>query len=74
MSDKGIDTDNDAIRPSMGPLEEKLITTAFYRLSTACQREAIDARLALNAGGQSFLTRQRQPAARKPNNLTYKTK
>lgn len=39
----------------------------FHSLATSCQRDAVDARLALiNGGGQSFLSRQRQPALRKP--------
>jgi protein HOOK3 len=51
----------------MGPVEERLIVSAFYRLGLASQREALDGRLALLSGpGQSFLARQRQPAARKP--------
>ncbi|KAK9751797.1 HOOK domain [Popillia japonica] len=53
---------------SMKEHEEKLITSAFYRLSSSCHREAVDERLAvLSAGqGQSFLSRQRQPTPRKP--------
>lgn len=53
---------------SMKEVEERLLATAFYRLSFACQREAVDERLALlSAGqGQSFLSRQRQPTPRKP--------
>lgn len=59
------DIDLDA-RPAMGPVEEQLMASAFYRLSTSCHRDAMDARLALlNGAGQSFLNRQRQPAARK---------
>lgn len=55
---------------SMKESEEKLITSAFYRLSSSCHREAVDERLAvLSAGqGQSFLSRQRQPTPRKPVN------
>lgn len=53
--------------------EAKLIATAFYNLSLNCQREAVDARLALMSGqGQSFLARQRQPPARKPLNMNVK--
>lgn len=52
---------------SMGTMEERMITTAFYRLGGLLQREAADERLAvLAAQGQSFLARQRQPAPRKP--------
>lgn len=60
---------------SMKDTEERLLTTAFYRLSMACQREAVDERLALlSAGqGQSFLARQRQPTPRKPVQ-TFKSK
>lgn len=48
-------------------VEERLITTAFYKLGMTCHREAIDERLAvLSAGqGQSFLARQRQDTPRK---------
>lgn len=49
------------------------MATAYYRLSVACHRDAMEARLALlNGAGQSFLNRQRQPAARKalPNSGT----
>lgn len=60
---------------SMKEMEEKLLTTAFYRLGLTCQREAVDERLALlSAGqGQSFLARQRQPTPRKPVQ-TFKSK
>lgn len=35
-------------------------------LAVSCQRDVVDARLALiNGGGQSFLSRQRQPPTRK---------
>lgn len=63
-------------RTPMGPVEERLITTAFYRLGLACQREAVDSRLALLTGpGQSFLARQRQPPPRKPlTSMSQKTK
>lgn len=54
-------------RSGMSVMEERLITSAFYRLSMNCQREAVDSRLAMLGGsGQSFLARQRQPAPRKP--------
>uniref|UniRef100_A0A182MX01 Protein hook n=1 Tax=Anopheles culicifacies TaxID=139723 RepID=A0A182MX01_9DIPT len=59
-----------ASRPTMGQQEEQLIATAFYRLGMVCHREAVDARL-LSGPGQSFLARQRQPAARKPLNANY---
>lgn len=73
----GADIDLDAVtRPAMGPVEEQLMTSAFYRLSMSCHRDAMDARMALlNGAGQSFLNRQRQPAARKPQitaNSSYK--
>ncbi|XP_058126568.1 protein hook [Anopheles ziemanni] len=60
-------------RPPMGQQEEQLIATAFYRLGMACHREAVDARL-LSGPGQSFLARQRQPAARKPLNANFAKK
>ncbi|XP_022914746.1 protein hook [Onthophagus taurus] len=52
------------------PMEEKLIASAFYKLSSVCQREAVDERVALLSGvqGQSFLSRQRQPMPRKATN------
>lgn len=53
----------------MDAVEERLMATAYYRLSLSCHRDAMEARLALlNGAGQSFLNRQRQPAARKPQN------
>ncbi|XP_030766055.1 protein hook [Sitophilus oryzae] len=59
---------------SMGVLEERLVAAAFYKLGGLLQREAVDERLAvLNAQGQSFLARQRQPAPRKPQ-PRYKSK
>lgn len=53
---------------NMKETEEKLLTSAFYKLSLACQREAVDEKLALlsNGQGQSFLSRQRQATPRKP--------
>lgn len=64
------DSDSDGhqtMRSGMGIVEERLIASAFYRLSLNCHREAVDTRLALLSGtGQSFLARQRQPAPRKP--------
>lgn len=67
MLDKPQENSENVERPSMGPVEEKLMATAFYRLGLNCHREAVDGRLALLSGpGQSFLGRQRQPAARKP--------
>lgn len=66
-----LDADNnnaaeEPARPPIDSVEERLMATAFYRLSVACHRDAMEARLALlNGAGQSFLNRQRQPAARK---------
>lgn len=59
-------------RSGMSVMEERLITSAFYRLSMNCQREAVDSRLAMLGSGQSFLGRQRQPAPRKPLNAYKK--
>uniref|UniRef100_A0A1L8DCL3 Protein hook n=1 Tax=Nyssomyia neivai TaxID=330878 RepID=A0A1L8DCL3_9DIPT len=71
---KSTDTDGDARSSGMSQIEERLMTTAYHRLGIVCQREAIDARLALLSGsGQSFLARQRQPVPRKPA-ATFKTK
>ncbi|KXJ80579.1 hypothetical protein RP20_CCG024354 [Aedes albopictus] len=59
----------------MGVQEEQLIATAFYRLGMTCQREAVDSRLAMHSGpGNSFLSRQRQPAPRKPMNMQFAKK
>lgn len=56
--------------------EEKLMLSAFYRLSLNCHREAVDQRLAaLGQGqGQSFLARQRQPSSRRAGNPAYNSK
>lgn len=67
------DSEDTMPRSGMSVMEERLITSAFYRLSQNCQREAVDSRLALLSGsGQSFLARQRQPAPRKPLNAYKK--
>lgn len=59
----------------MGPVEERLMASAYYRIALSCHRDAMDARLAvLNGAGQSFLNRQRQPAARKPQIATQSYK
>ena len=72
LSEKTSDHDQDMSR-RMGPVEERLMATAFYRLGLACHRDAVDAKLSLmNGAGQSFLTRQRQPASRKP--VSFKSK
>lgn len=59
--------DSSIHHPHMKEIEQRLITTAFYKLGMTCHREAIDERLAvLSAGqGQSFLARQRQDIPRK---------
>lgn len=56
-------------------MEEKMMLTAFYRLSATCHKEAVDQRLAaISAGqGQSFLSRQRQPSSRRSYS-TYNSK
>lgn len=67
------DSQSGGRRNGMSVMEERLITSAFYRLSMNCQREAVDSRLAMLGGsGQSFLARQRQPAPRKPLNAYKK--
>lgn len=44
-------------------------------MSISCQRDVVDARLAIiNGGGQSFLSRQRQPTTRKPTLTNKRTK
>lgn len=50
----------------MSVAESKLIVAAFYRMAISTQRENVDSRLASLSQGQSFMARQRQPAARKP--------
>lgn len=68
-----VGAEREEARSGMSLMEEQLITSAFYRLSLNCQREAVDARLAMLGGsGQSFLARQRQPAPRKPLNAYKK--
>jgi protein HOOK3 len=50
----------------MSVAESKLIVAAFYRMSLSISRENVDSKLASLSQGQSFMSRQRQPAARKP--------
>lgn len=50
----------------MSVVESKLIAAAFYRMAMSAQRENVDSKLASLSQGQSFMARQRQPAARKP--------
>ncbi|KAG5898851.1 hypothetical protein JTB14_014278 [Gonioctena quinquepunctata] len=61
------DIDSSLRHPNMKELEERLLTTAYYKLGLNCHREAIEERLSvLSVGqGQSFLARQRQPTPRK---------
>lgn len=56
----------------MSVMESRLIASAFYRMALNSQREAVDSRLASLSQGQSFMARQRQPAPRKPINMTFK--
>lgn len=66
LSDKSPDSEVRS-SASMSQLEERLMASAYYNLGISCQRDAVDARVALlNSPGQSFLARQRQPAPRKP--------
>lgn len=57
-------------------MEEKVMITAVYHLSSNCHRETVDQHLAaLNSGqGQSFLARQRQPSARRMLHPPYNSK
>lgn len=72
LTEKSSDHEHETARP-MGPVEERLMAAAFYRLGLACHRDSVDAKLSLmNGAGQSFLTRQRQPAGRKA--VAYKPK
>jgi protein HOOK3 len=50
----------------MSITETKMIASAFYNMALSQQRENVDSKLASLSQGQSFLARQRQPAARKP--------
>lgn len=50
----------------MSVMESKLVVAAFYRMAMSQQRENVDSKLASLSQGQSFMARQRQPAARKP--------
>lgn len=50
----------------MSVMESKLVVAAFYRMAMTQQRENVDSKLASLSQGQSFMARQRQPAARKP--------
>lgn len=56
----------------MSVTESRMIASAFYRLALNSQRESVDSRLASLSQGQSFMARQRQPAPRKPLNMTFK--
>lgn len=72
LTEKSTEHEHETVRP-MEPVEERLMVTAFYRLGLACHRDSVDAKLSLmNGAGQSFLTRQRQPAGRK--SVAYKPK
>ncbi|CRL02394.1 CLUMA_CG015308, isoform A [Clunio marinus] len=54
----------------MSVVETRLIASAFYRMALNVQKESVDSRLASLSQGQSFMARQRQPAARK--NMNFK--
>lgn len=69
--------DNVAVEPPendcMSVMESRLLASAFYRMALNTQRETVDSKLASLSQGQSFMARQRQPAARKPiNTNTFK--
>lgn len=57
-------------------MEEKLMVSAFHHLGFSCHRETVDQRLAALGSGQSnsFLSRQRQPSARRTIHPTYNSK
>ncbi|XP_044016179.1 protein Hook homolog 3 [Aphidius gifuensis] len=57
-------------------MEEKLMISAFYNLGFSCHRDVVDQRLAAIGSGQgnSFLSRQRQPSARRTIHPTYNSK
>lgn len=50
---------------TMSVMESRLIASAFYKMALNVQRDSVDSRLASLSQGQSFMARQRQPAARK---------
>ncbi|XP_023290822.1 protein Hook homolog 3 [Orussus abietinus] len=60
----------------IGEMEEKSLISAFYHLGLSCHRGTMDQHLAaLNSSqGQSFLSRQRQPSARRTIHPPYNSK
>lgn len=63
-------------KTGMSEMEEHLMAVAYYKLGVNAQRDAVDAKLAMLMGqGQTFLSRQRQSAPRKPQTTsTFKSK
>lgn len=59
---------------NMSVMESRLIASAFYRMAMNVQRDTVDSRLASLSQGQSFMARQRQPAARKNLNVNMSFK
>lgn len=59
---------------NMSVMESRLIASAFYRMAMNVQRDTVDSRLASLSQGQSFMARQRQPAARKNINVNMNFK
>lgn len=59
---------------TMSVMESRLVASAFYKMALNVQRDTVDSRLASLSQGQSFMARQRQPAARKNinTNLNFK--
>jgi len=56
----------------MSVMESRLIAASFYRMALNMQRDNVDSRLASLSQGQSFMARQRTPAARKPLSMSFK--
>ncbi|CAG9804023.1 unnamed protein product [Chironomus riparius] len=66
LSDGTVNEVPEELEERMSVAESKLIVAAFYRMAINTQRENVDSKLASLSQGQSFMARQRQPAARKP--------
>lgn len=62
---EGTSAEAPAMDDTMSVMESRLIASAFYKMAITCQRDSVDSRLASLSQGQSFMARQRQPAARK---------
>lgn len=66
LNEEGASAEVNEEEERMSVMESKLVVAAFYRMAMSQQRENVDSKLASLSQGQSFMARQRQPAARKP--------